>query len=87
MFRPTKKDNLRFFVVLDEKKLGTPSQIIFVDRITNVQYCLFDAGNSIAVTLLLNQDGKPLLYQPPDEDDSCHILLHINYFELNLSFA
>lgn len=39
----------------------TPSHKIFLDTITGVNYLFVDDGNVGGLTVLLNQDGKPMV--------------------------
>lgn len=56
-----KKDN-RFIRVLSEGEfLG--SNEVWVDAQTGVQYLYHCAGNSGGMTLLVDAEGKPLLYR------------------------
>ena len=46
----------------------TPAVRILVDTMTGIQYMYSSIGNSGGPTVLLGQDGKPLLYQPPNKN-------------------
>ena len=66
-----KNRELRFTMIHYESALSLPySTTIYVDQKTGIQYLLFCMGVNITVTPLLGRDGKPLLYEPPDEIDS-----------------
>ena len=39
---------------------------VLVDRTTGVQYILHSWGNTAGLTILVDQNGKPLLYQPTE---------------------
>ena len=43
---------------------------ILVDKETNVQYLTRIGPSTMTMTPLLDQSGKPLLYEPPDETDT-----------------
>ena len=57
-----KKENERFVKVLDESGIITCSEV-WVDTQTGVQYLYHCAGNSGGMTLLVDAEGKPLLYR------------------------
>lgn len=64
--------NNRFIEVYNQKHPdvgmlpGGINMRVFVDRFTGVQYLWHRDYNSGGLTVLLDQDGKPLLYQPPN---------------------
>ena len=61
----TEKQDNRFFDVGKEYSIGGSSRRIVVDKKTGVQYLWYEAdGGKGGLTVLLNSDGKPLLYQP-----------------------
>ena len=60
-----KKDS-RFIKVLEESSFISSSEI-WVDTQTGVQYLYHAVGNSGGLTLLVDAEGKPLLYhKTPD---------------------
>ena len=63
-----KADKNRFFTTYEQTAgfSGRPTVIIFADKITGVQYISNLSNNGCGLTLLVDQDGKPLLYQPPE---------------------
>ncbi len=61
-----KKENERFVKVLDESGIITCSEV-WVDTQTGVQYLYHASGNSGGLTVLVDAEGRPLLYRrPPD---------------------
>lgn len=61
-----KKETDRFVKVLEESGFITSSEI-WVDTQTGVQYLYHASGNSGGLTVLVDADGKPLLYhRTPD---------------------
>ncbi len=61
-----KKEQDRFIKVLEESGFITSSEI-WVDTQTGVQYLYHASGNSGGLTVLVDADGKPLLYhRTPD---------------------
>ena len=61
-----KKETDRFVKVLKESGFITSSEI-WVDTQTGVQYLYHSSGNSGGLTVLVDADGKPLLYhRTPD---------------------
>ena len=56
-----KKETDRFVKVLEESGFITSSEI-WVDTQTGVQYLYHSSGNSGGLTVLVDADGKPLLY-------------------------
>ena len=61
-----KKETDRFVKVLEESGFITSSEI-WVDTQTGVQYLYHSSGNSVGLTVLVDADGKPLLYhRTPD---------------------
>jgi hypothetical protein len=61
-----KKETDRFVKVLEESGFITSSEI-WVDTQTGVQYLYHSSGNSGGLTVLVDADGKPLLYhRTPD---------------------
>ena len=61
-----KKETGRFVKVLDESGLITCTEI-WVDTQTGVQYLYHASGNSGGLTVLVDAEGKPLLYhRTPD---------------------
>ena len=60
------KETDRFVKVLEESGFITSSEI-WVDTQTGVQYLYHSSGNSGGLTVLVDADGKPLLYhRTPD---------------------
>ena len=60
------KETDRFVKVLEESGFITSSEI-WVDTQTGVQYLYHASGNSGGLTVLVDADGKPLLYhRTPD---------------------
>ena len=57
-----KKKDARFTKVLEEGCLLGGSEV-WVDAQTGVQYLYHCAGNSGGMTLLVDAEGKPLLYR------------------------
>ena len=57
-----KKGNERFVKVLDESGIITCSEV-WVDTQTGVQYLYHASGNSGGLTVLVDVEGKPLLYR------------------------
>ena len=61
-----KKETDRCVKVLEESGFITSSEI-WVDTQTGVQYLYHSSGNSGGLTVLVDADGKPLLYhRTPD---------------------
>ena len=60
----------RFIIVYQTVRIGNRTRIL-ADKTTGVQYILHQWGMSsesgAGLTVLVDQDGKPLLYQPPEE--------------------
>ena len=57
-----KKGNDRFVKVLDESGIITCNEI-WADTQTGVQYLYHASGNSGGLTVLVDSEGKPLLYR------------------------
>ena len=57
-----KKGNERFVKVLDESGIITCSEV-WVDTQTGVQYLYHASGNSGGMTVLVDAEGRPLLYR------------------------
>ncbi len=57
-----KKENERFVKVLDESGIITCSEV-WVDTQTGVQYLYHTSGSSGGMTVLLDAEGRPLLYR------------------------
>ena len=57
-----KKGNERFVKVLDESGIITCSEV-WVDTQTGVQYLYHTSGNSGGLTVLVDDEGRPLLYR------------------------
>ena len=57
-----KKGNERFVKVLDESGIITCSEV-WVDTQTGVQYLYHASGNSGGLTVLVDAEGRPLLYR------------------------
>ncbi len=57
-----KKENERFVKVLDESGIITCSEV-WVDTQTGVQYLYHTSGNSGGLTVLVDAEGRPLLYR------------------------
>ena len=57
-----KKGNERFVKVLDESGIITCSEV-WVDTQTGVQYLYHASGNSGGLTVLVDTEGRPLLYR------------------------
>ena len=57
-----KKGNERFVKVLDESGIITCSEV-WVDTQTGVQYLYHTSGNSGGLTVLVDAEGRPLLYR------------------------
>ena len=57
-----KKENERFVKVLDESGIITCSEV-WVDTQTGVQYLYHASGNSGGLTVLVDAEGRPLLYR------------------------
>ena len=57
-----KKGNERFVNVLDESGIITCSEV-WVDTQTGVQYLYHASGNSGGLTVLVDAEGRPLLYR------------------------
>jgi len=60
------------FVIVHEGLMANKGQFphaicIFVDKTTGVQYVSNRTAAGQGLTILTDQDGKPLLYQPPEE--------------------
>jgi len=60
-----KKTDNRFVRVHQEMIQLAQGCTILMDRVTGVQYLFTTAGYSGGLTVLVDQEGKPLLYQPP----------------------
>ena len=56
-----KKDS-RFIKILEESSFISSSEVL-VDTQTGVQYLYHAVGNSGGLTLLVDAEGKPLLYR------------------------
>ena len=58
----------RFVAVEARRGAGTLisnyTETIFYDKETNVMYLGVRSGNQLAITVLLNADGTPMLYKP-----------------------
>ena len=57
-----KKETDRFVKVLDESGIITCNEI-WADTQTGVQYLYHTSGNSGGLTVLVDSEGKPLLYR------------------------
>ena len=57
-----KKENERFVKVLDESGIITCSEV-WVDTQTGVQYLYHATGSSGGLTVLVDAEGRPLLYR------------------------
>lgn len=57
-----KKETDRFVKVLDESGIITCNEI-WADTQTGVQYLYHASGNSGGMTVLVDAEGKPLLYR------------------------
>ena len=57
----------RFFIIKQKNdRLMTETSIV-VDLMTGVQYLWVNAGQAAGLTLMVDPDGRPLLYQGPGE--------------------
>jgi len=64
------KQEYHRFVTIHENRIGMNEVMrIIVDRETLVQYLSNVGGSGKGLTILVGQDGKPLLYQPQDKND------------------
>ena len=65
------KDDERFVLVYEHSMGGHAFAEIVADKMTGVQYLLSTTFHNASVgnglTVLVDKDGKPLLYQPPEE--------------------
>ena len=59
-----KQDNDRFICIHKEDDNRVISTKILVDKVTGIQYIFHVSGYAGGMTVLLDQNGKPLLYQP-----------------------
>ena len=60
--------NDRFIIIHKNRLEGlTKEANIVLDKITGVQYLLSTTPNGMGLTVLVDQNGKPLLYQPQEE--------------------
>lgn len=50
------------FVVIKEKAKGFDECKILIDKETNVMYLFVDGYNSAGLTVMLDADGKPLIW-------------------------
>lgn len=57
-----KKETGRFVKVLEESGIITNSEV-WVDTQTGVQYLYHASGSSGGLTVLVNAEGRPLLYR------------------------
>lgn len=57
-----KKETGRFVKVLEESGVITSSEV-WVDTQTGVQYLYHASGSSGGLTVLVNAEGRPLLYR------------------------
>ena len=65
------KHNKRFVKILEESRFADPSLMVYFDQETGVQYLVSTfASTGLGLTVLVDQDGKPLLYQSPNETDA-----------------
>ena len=65
----TKENNDRFVLVHENRVKGTTvTAAVIVDRMTGVQYLMNNSANGKGMTILSDQDGKPLLYNPTAEN-------------------
>ena len=61
-----KPDKDRFVVVQYQRGgIALPGFSVVMDRMTGVQYLYANWGHGGGMTVLVDRDGKPLLYQPP----------------------
>ena len=65
-----KQKNVKFINVHHESVLWDADAFVYVDKATNVQYLAIKHDRGVGITLMVDQNGKPLLYQPTDENDS-----------------
>ena len=69
----SKKNDDRFVCVYEQrKKFGNTSIEVLVDTVTGVQYIWRDKDDANGIgagfTVLVGSDGKPLLYQSPNNE-------------------
>lgn len=57
------KKEQRFIKVMEDSGFISSSSEVLVDTQTGVQYLYHAVGNSGGLTLLVDADGKPLLYR------------------------
>lgn len=64
---PQEKRDERFMIVhegeLDSSEMIFAHTIVFVDKITGVQYVALHENQGVGLTALIDRDGKPLLYK------------------------
>ncbi len=54
------------FVVIEKQTVGWAHVVeVLVDRDTRVQYLAMNVGSGGGLTVLVDADGKPLLYDEP----------------------
>ncbi len=54
-------------IALEEGNYGTGYYSIFYDKETNIMYLFVKAGYSGCLTIMLDENGKPLLYEKETE--------------------
>ena len=65
-----KENTDRFVKVLEESGIITCSEV-WVDTLTGVQYLYHASGSSGGLTVLVDSEGRPILYRrPPDDPES-----------------
>ena len=55
------RDQNRFDVVYEEGSVFSGSKLILVDRETGVNYLFIQSGNAGGLTVLLDENGKPVV--------------------------
>jgi len=56
------------FIKVHSENLG--SEMIFVDRVTGVNYLFVSSGYAGGLTVLLNRDGTPVITPIPNQYDA-----------------
>lgn len=73
-YKATANETKRFIEIesdleMDSSGLTVRGNTIYVDRETGVMYLVFYGGNRAGITVLLNADGTPMIYDFDKEGD------------------
>lgn len=58
------KKEKRFEVIINENVGGMKSATILLDKLTGVQYLYISEGYPGGLTVLVDKDGKPIVWDP-----------------------